>query len=120
MLAFSWYQVRDFYNLQGGVDLAGQAIDELTPPEALVLTGDSNDATLLYNTNRWGWSGGYASPFPNEPATIEKAIALGASYYVTTKFERSSDFGRYLLTCYPILKETDQYIIFKLADRSNK
>lgn len=115
MFAFSWYQVRDFYNIQGGVDLAGRAIDELTPKNALILTGDSNDATLLYNTNRWGWSGGYASPFPNEPAVIEKVIGLGASYYVTTKFDRNSEFGCYLLARHSVLKETNQYIIFKLT-----
>jgi hypothetical protein len=115
MLAFSWYQVRDFYNIQGGVDLAGRAVDELTPKNALILTGDSNDATLLYNTNRWGWSGGYASPFPNEPTVVEKAISLGASYYVTTKFDQNSDFGRYLRGKYSVLKETNQFIIFKLT-----
>lgn len=120
MFAFSWYQVRDFYNIQSGVDLAGQAIDQLTPKSALVLTGDSNDATLLYNTNRWGWSGGYASPFPNEPETIERAIRLGATYYVTTKLDRNSEFGRFLLTRYPVLKETNQYIIFKLTVRNNE
>lgn len=115
MIAFSWYEVRGFYNIQGGVDLAGIAVDQLTPKTALVMTGDSNDATLLYNTNRWGWSGGYASAFPNQPEVVEKLIQSGASYYVTTKFDRNSDFGRYLLTNYPLIKETDQFILFKLT-----
>lgn len=114
MLAFSWYQVRDFYNIQGGVDLAGRAVDELTPKNALVLTGDSNDATLLYNTNRWGWTGGYASYFPNTPQTIEKAKVMGASIYVTTKFDTNSQFGQFMLKNYAVLKKTDQYIIFTL------
>ncbi|MFZ5366146.1 MAG: ArnT family glycosyltransferase [Patescibacteria group bacterium] len=114
MLAFSWYQVRDFYNIQGGVDLAGQAVDKLTPKETLVLTGDSNDATLLYNTNRHGWTGGYASYFPNTQETIEKIKKMGGSVYVTTKFEENSEFGKYMLQSYPVLKRTDQYIIFSL------
>ena len=114
MLAFSWYQVRDFYNIQGGVDLAGRAVDELTPKDALVLTGDSNDATLLYSCNRYGWTGGYASNFPNEPAVIERVKQMGASVYVSTKFDRNSDFGKYMLANYPVIKRTDQYLIFSL------
>lgn len=115
MAAFSWYQIRDFYNIQGGVDLAGRAIDVLTPKNSLVLTGDSNDATLLYNCNRWGWSGGFASNYPNEPEVIERVKNMGASYYVTTKFDRNSTFGKFMLKNYPVLKESDQFVVFKLT-----
>jgi len=115
MIAFSWYQVRDFYNIQSGVDLAGRWIDENTPKNALILTGDSNDATLLYNCNRWGWTGGYASNFPNEPQIIEKVRKMSASYYVTTKFDSNSEFGKYMIKNYSILKETNQFIVFSLV-----
>jgi len=115
MLAFSWYQIRDFYNIQGGVDLAGRAVDELTPKNALILTGDSNDATLLYNCNRYGWTGGYASYFPNTPETIEKVKQMNVDFYVTTKFDQDSEFGQYLLKNYEVLKRTDQFIIFNLT-----
>ncbi len=118
LVAFSWYEVRGFYNIQSGVDLAGEAVDKLFPKEALVLTGDSNDATLLYNTNRWGWTGGYASPYPNLPKTVEGLIKQGASVYVTTKFDKNSDFGKYMLKSFPIVKETNQYIIFSLEIRN--
>lgn len=113
-LSFSWYEVRNYYNIQGGVDLAGQAVDELTPKNSLVLTGDSNDATLLYNTNRYGWSGGYASYFPNTSETIDKIIKMGGSIYVTTKFEENSSFGKYMLENFRLIKRTNQYIIFSL------
>lgn len=114
MLAFSWYEVRGFYHIQGGVDLAGAAVDELTPKNALVLTGDSNDATLLYNTNRLGWTGGFASNFPNSKESIGKIKEMGGSVYVTTKFDRNSEFGKYMLENFKVIKETDQYIIFAL------
>jgi len=114
MIGFSWFEVRGFYLIQGGVDLAGRAVDELTPKDALVLTGDSNDATLLYNTNRYGWTGGYASYFPNTPETIKKVKEMGATVYVTTKFEENSEFGKYMLENYPVIKRTDQYLIFSL------
>ena len=114
MLGFSWFEVRGFYLIQGGVDLAGQAVDQLFPKDALVLTGDSNDVTLLYNTNRYGWTGGYASYFPNIPESIENAKNLGATVYVTTKFEESLEFGQYMVENYPMVKRTNQYVIFSL------
>ena len=114
MIGFSWFEVRGFYLIQGGVDLAGRAVDEMTSKNALVLTGDSNDATLLYNTNRYGWTGGYASYFPNDQANIEKVMKMGGTVYVATKFEEKSEFGQYMLKNYPVIKKTDQYIIFSL------
>ncbi|MBU2577769.1 glycosyltransferase family 39 protein, partial [Patescibacteria group bacterium] len=117
MLAFSWFEVRGFYNVKGGVDLAGAAVDELLPENVLVLTGDSNDATLLYNTNRWGWTGGYASYYPNTKETIDKIREMGGSVYVSTQFDRNSDFGKYMLENYKIVKESDQYIIFELTNK---
>lgn len=116
MLAFSWYEVRGFYHIKGGVDLAGAAVDELVPQDALVLTGDSNDATLLYNTNRWGWTGGYASYYPNTKETIDKIKEMGGSVYVSTQFDQNSDFGKYMLENYKIITESDQYIIFNLKN----
>jgi 4-amino-4-deoxy-L-arabinose transferase-like glycosyltransferase len=116
MIGFSWYQVKDFYSLQGGVDLAGRAVDLLTPKNALILTGDSNDATLLYNTNRHGWTGGYASYFPNIAASVEKARVLGAEFYVTTKIADfpDSDFARFMIENFEVLTQTNQYILFDL------
>ena len=114
-LAFSWYEVRGFYYIQGGVDLAGMAVDELTPKNALVITGDSNDATLLYNTNRLGWTAGHVSLFSNTQKTIQDLRLKGASVYVTTKLDRNSEFGKYMTENYWIFKETDQYIIFDIS-----
>ena len=115
MIGFSWFEVRGFYLIQGGVDLAGRAVDELTSEDALVLTGDSNDVTLLYNTNRHGWTGGHVSYFPNTMGTIQKVREMGGTVYVTTKLDKNSDFGREMLQAYRVIKETDQYIIFSLV-----
>lgn len=116
MLGFSWFEVRGFYNIQGGVDLAGEAVDRLTPKDALILTGDSNDATLLYNCNRHGITGGYASMFPNEPDSIRRAKELGITFYVTTKVGavKNSDFGKFLLSRYRIFSETNNYLVVDL------
>lgn len=119
MLGFSWFEVRGFYPIQGGVDLAGRAVDELTPEDALILTGDTNDATLLYNCNRYGWTGGYASYFPNEKESLNKARELGADFYVTTKVNelKPSDFGQFMYQTFLVVKETDQFVIFDLRLR---
>lgn len=120
MLGFSWFEVKEFYNIQGGVDLAGRAVDELTSKNALVLTGDSNDVTLLYNTNRYGWTGGYASNYPNTPGVLEEVRKMGATVYVATKFDKNSEFGKYLLVNYPVLQRTNQYIIFLLINKNKQ
>jgi len=116
MVGLSLFEVKGFYNIQGGVDLAGRAVDELTPKDALVLTGDSNDATLLYNTNRYGWTGGYASYIPNEKESFNRARNMGAEFYVTTKVKelKDTDFGQFLYREYKLIKETDQYAIFDI------
>jgi len=114
MLAFSWYYVRAFYDIQGGVDVAGQTIQEMTPQNSLVIAGDGSDPTLLYNSNRQGWVIGFGALLHNTPETIEELKNQGAKYYVTTKFEANSDFGRYLLENYQILKQTNQYVLFSL------
>ena len=113
---FGWFQVRDFYNIQSGVDVAGIRADELLPKDALVLTGDTNDSTLLYNCNRWGLTGGYASYFPNTSEHIEKARLLGVDYYVTTKVHEivEADFGQWLLANYELVEQGNQHVIVDL------
>jgi len=86
----------------------------MTPQNSLVIAGDGSDPTLLYNSNRKGWVIGFGALLHNTPETIEELKNQGAKYYVTTKFEASSDFGRYLLENYQILKQTNQYVIFSL------
>lgn len=118
MLGFGWFEARQFYNLQSGVDVAGDAVERLTPPDALILTGDTNDSTLLYNCNRWGWTGGYASYFPNVAEYVEKARLLGADYYVTTKINEieGTDFGNWLLDTHELIERADQYVLVKLQE----
>lgn len=120
MLAFGWFEVRNFYPIQGGVDLAGPEVDKLTRKDALVIAGDTADVTLLYNTNRHGWVTGYGSVYPNTAEKIEELRKAGAGYYVTTKvsdiFNPKNEFGTYMLSTYKILKKTNDYVIFDLSN----
>ena len=119
LVIFGWYEVKTFYDIQGGVDVAGKAVDRLTPKDALVMTGDSADVTLLYNTGRHGWAGGYASAYPNESSIVDALRDKGATHYVTTKVhelrEPGNGFGQYMLQKYEVIDSTDQYIIFDLT-----
>jgi len=119
MLAFSWYYVRDFYNIQGGVDLAGKAVSQLTPKDSLVIAGDGSDPTLLYNTSRKGWAIGYGSIWENNPSKILELQQRGARFYATTKVGeiKNSDFGKFMYENFPVLEETNQFIIFELKEK---
>jgi hypothetical protein len=116
-LAFSWYHLRNFYDLQAGVDLAGDFIDKNTPKEALIIAGAGADPTLLYNTNRHGWTVGYGSVYENKEGAIEELIKKGARFYVTTTINqiKGTSFENYLRQHFSVLKETDQFIVFSLS-----
>lgn len=116
MLAFSWYYVRDFYDIQGGVDVAGAAVQEITTENSLVIAGDGVDPTLLYNTGRKGWTIGFGSYLDNTSETVLNLKGQGAKYYVTTKISeiKSSLFGKFMYENFVVIKETDQYVIFSL------
>ncbi len=118
-IAFSWYQIRDFYNLQSGVDLAGDFVNQNTPEEALIIAGDGADPTLLYNTNRIGWTVGFGSIYENKEEVIENLREKGASYYVTTAVKQiaGTPFEKYLRSHFSVVKETDQFIVFSLSQK---
>ncbi len=57
MLAFGWYEVRGFFNINHPEIIeAGHAVDLLTPKNAIVIAPYSKDPAFLYQTNRNGWT----------------------------------------------------------------
>jgi len=117
ILAFGIYEVRGFYNLQMGVDLAGRAVSKLTPFDSLVIAADTADVTLLYNCDRAGWAIGYGAAYPTNPETVELLRGKGAEFYVTTKVnELANDkkLSEYFAKNYKEFVKTNEYIIFDL------
>lgn len=116
-LAFSWHEVRGFYEIKSGVDLAGPFIDSNTPRQALIIAGDGADSTLLYNCNRNGWTIGFGALMENTPEVIERLRSEGADFYVTTQINqiRGTDFEKYLKSHYLLIKETDQFVVYDLS-----
>lgn len=104
MIAFRWYTIRDFFNVNNpSIIVAGQAVDRLTPKDAKVIANYEGDTTFLYQTNRSGWAS-YEKEMP-------QMIKMGASYLVIADPKESDQkFGE----TYKIVEQTPQYVIFDL------
>ena len=82
---------------------AGQAVDRLTDPDALVIAPAMGDTIFLFQTNRRGWPIGF---------NIQGKIDQGASIYVSVN---DDDERRQLETNYQIIEKTDRYSIIDLS-----
>lgn len=106
-LAFSWYNVRSNYWINHPEIIeAGMAADKLLPENAKVIAAYGGDTTFLYQTKRQGWPIGFS---------IEQKIKDGAQYYISTS--PSDDEVKALRGYFPVLTETDSYIIIDLRRR---
>lgn len=103
-LALAWYDIRGYFNINNpAIVEAGQQIDQITAPNALIIAPYQGDTAFLFQTNRRGWPIG---------GDIDKKIKSGASYYVTTT--RDTEYNE-LKAKYTLVKETNQYSIIKLT-----
>jgi hypothetical protein len=108
MLAFSWYEVRGYYQINNpAIVEAGEAVDRLTEPDALVIAPYMGDTAFLYQTNRRGWPVG---------GQIEKRIEQGADYYVTTALD---DEAKTLMETFEVVESNSQFTIISLKNTSN-
>lgn len=106
-LAFGWYEVRGFFNVNDwNMIEAGKRIDEITPTYAKIIAPYQTNPAFLYQTNRHGWTMGY---------DIDKKIAEGATYYVSTSYD---DEARQLEKKYTLVEKNDKFIIIKLLEKS--
>lgn len=104
MLAFGWFIIRDYYNIQHPeIIAAGRAVDRLTPKDAKVIAPYDGDTTLLYATNRSGW--------PVWDRGIGAFKKAGATYLVfinPTKDQFNFE------TLFKSIDKTPSYVIFDL------
>lgn len=102
-LAFGWYEVRGYFNInRPEIVAAGKAVDQLTPKDALVIAAYNSDPAFLYQTNRHGWPDG---------VNIEDKVKAGATHYVSVNFDNVS---AYLEDRCQTVTKTGQYIIIDL------
>lgn len=104
-LAFSFYQVKEFYKINHPeIVIAGSAVDRLTPQDALVLAPYNGDTAFLYQTKRRGW--------PHITLPIDEMIKrFGAQYYVSVNFDQQTNE---VIAKYQVLEKTDKYVIVEL------
>ena len=104
MLAFGWYEVRGFFNINHPeIVEAGRAVDRLTLADAKIIAPYRSDSAFLYQTNRYGWTVG--------GELIPGFIKEGATHLVSTTLDESTLYwaGR----C-QVVKQTDEWILVNL------
>lgn len=105
MLIVGVSKVKEFYKINHPeIIRAGQAVDKVTPKDALVIAPYFGDTAFLYQTKRWGW------PFMDR--AIETLIERGADYYVSVNLDdtRTQEFeGRF-----KTIEKTNEYVILDL------
>lgn len=107
-LAFGWYSVRDYFNINNhSIIAAGQFIDANTPKDAKILAPYDGDSSFLYQTNRFGWAS-FEKPLPE---MIDK---LGADYLVLLT-PKPADYG--LGKQYKIVTANADFILFNLREK---
>ncbi len=103
MLAFGWFHIRDYFNINHPeIVTAGRVADQLLPADAKVIAPYQGDTAFLYQTNRRGWPVG---------GDIDTKIRLGATHYVTITFD---DETKSLITQCRVLAQTPSYAIIDL------
>jgi len=107
--AFGWYGVRDYFNINNNsIVIAGEAVDRLTPKDALVIANYNGDTSFLYQTKRSGWA--------SYQYDLSEMIKLGADFLVIAN-PVPSDFD--FATKYKIVEQKPEYIIFNLRNQEN-
>jgi len=104
MLAFGWFEVRGFFNINHWeIVRAGRAVDRLLPLNAKVIAPYANDSAFLYQTNRIGWTEGGAN--------IEKFIDQGATHLVSITLDEETK--KWMAKC-SIVDQANEYVIIDL------
>jgi hypothetical protein len=109
-LAFSWYYVRDYFNINNpAIVEAGEAVDTLVPPSAKVIAPYGGDTAFLFQTRRKGWPVG---------GDVAAKIARGAEFYVSV--DPDSDEVKSLSQEYLVVEKTDGYVIIQFLPREGE
>ncbi len=107
MLIVGVSRVKEFYKINHPeIIKAGQAVDKITPKDALVIAPYYGDTAFLYQTKRWGW------PFMDR--VVETLIDRGADYFVSVNLDdtRTQDLeGRF-----KTIEKTGEYVILNLHE----
>ncbi len=103
--SFSWFFVRDYYNINHPeIVEAGLEADRILPPEAKIIAPYMGDTAFLYQTHRNGWPIG---------GGIEDKIKMGAEYYISVN--RGEETVGLMEKCKTI-EDNSSYVIVNLKE----
>jgi 4-amino-4-deoxy-L-arabinose transferase-like glycosyltransferase len=106
-ISMSWWQVKDYFNVNNrAIVIAGMAVDQMTPKDALVIANYNGDTSFLYQTNRKGWA--------SFERSVPEMIQMGADFLVLAN-PKPAD--QYFAKDYKIVKQTKDYILFDLRQK---
>lgn len=107
-LAFGWYEVRGYYNInRWEIVEAGKMVDKLVPADALVIAPYNNDPAFLYQTNRNGWAELI------DKKEFEQFVREGATHYVSVDFD---SFTQDLMKKCKVMVQQEKYVIIDLQN----
>jgi len=124
-----WY-VHPFYQSSAQLHDAGQELNEVTPPDALIVAADMGDPTIFYYAQRKGWhflenNAIYnGNPDDSQQAIndLERLRRRGATHFVFTRntfwwLQSYPEFAGYLLQNATLIEATPKFKIYKLTVR---
>lgn len=126
---FSYFSLKPQYHSSRAIQFwqAGQILDQIALPDALILAADYGDPALIYYSRRKGWHFPEISQQGHPPLDGQNLIRElearrneGARYLILTRssfrwFKDYPDFHAHLVAQYRRLKQTEVYLIFDLA-----
>lgn len=102
---FSWNIVKEYFNINNRSILsAGEAVQRVTPKNALIVASYNGDSALLYQFDRKGWA--------SQQSEMSVLIEKGADFFVL--INPSKEDVRKWQSQYKLVESTDQYAIFDL------
>lgn len=106
LMAFGWYEVRGYYNINHPeIVEAGKFVDKVLPKDALVIAPYDNDSAFLYQTNRHGFTYGGDK--------IAKYRSEGAEYLISTNFDDHTN--AWMKAC-KVMQKTESYVLVDLRE----
>lgn len=105
---YGWNIVKEYFNINNrSILAAGEAVQRITPKDALIVANYNGDSALLYQFDRKGWA--------SQQDEMSVLIKKGADYFVL--INPSKDEISKWQAQYKLVESTDQYSLFDLKSK---
>jgi 4-amino-4-deoxy-L-arabinose transferase-like glycosyltransferase len=108
MLAFGWFEIRGFYQINNPAIVgAGKFVDRTLPQDAKVIAPYNWDSAFLYQTNRIGW--------PEIADSTKEMVKKGATHYISVNYDEKT---KEIMEQYNIIEENERFVVIELTENS--